>query len=138
MNKLASLTGYTPGSASVTFGNIKRKIKLLGEGLAANGPATPKNGSGAGRAKATPKSSGKRTAKAAAAGSDEEEAATPSKRPKKNSAKKPRRNADDDDDEEFASFGNIKKEELNDITTSADDFYAQAHQAAGYGYPDES
>ncbi|KAI1542971.1 PIG-U domain containing protein [Pyrenophora tritici-repentis] len=51
MNKLASLTGYTPGSASVTFGKIKQKIRLVGDSLSSAGPAPPKNGS---RAKATP------------------------------------------------------------------------------------
>lgn len=126
MNKLASLTGYTPGSACVTFGNIKRKIKLLGEGLAANGPATPKNGhAGKNGGPKTPKSSGKRS-KAATENVVE---GTPSKRSKKASLKK--RTADDDDDDEFL-FGNVKKEELADITTGADDFYAQAARAAGF------
>lgn len=44
MQKLSVLTGYTPGSASVTFGNIKRKLRLIGESLAL-GPSssiTPK------------------------------------------------------------------------------------------------
>ncbi|KAF2032292.1 hypothetical protein EK21DRAFT_87414 [Setomelanomma holmii] len=91
MEKLAKLTGYTFKSAGVSFGNIKRKLKLLGEGLSADGPATPKNG----RAKTatTSKSTGKKRAK----GSDEDEVETPSKRPKKSTRK---RNDDDDDDED--------------------------------------
>jgi hypothetical protein len=133
MQKLAALTGYTPGTASVTFGNIKRKIKLLGEGLAAAGPATPKGG-GPGRGKAagaTPRSSAKRSA---AKATEEDGTETPTKRPKKSPPKKAARNADDDDDEEF-DFGKVKKEELNDINTAADGFYAQA---SAYAYPDES
>ncbi|EOA81738.1 hypothetical protein ACJQWK_11114 [Exserohilum turcicum] len=39
MVKLAALTGYTPGSASVTLGNIKRKIKLVGDSAAADASA---------------------------------------------------------------------------------------------------
>jgi len=123
MQKLASLTGYTTGSASVTFGNIKRKIKLLGEGLAADGPATPKNGAGAGRSKAsaTPKKRGTSSATAA----DDE---SPTKRAKKQSAKKNRMNEDQDDDEDFAP--KVKKEELADINQAANDFYGQLQAAA--------
>ncbi|EFQ91521.1 hypothetical protein PTT_11612 [Pyrenophora teres f. teres 0-1] len=57
MNKLASLTGYTPGSATVTFGKIKHKIKLIGDSLSSSGPAPPKNGH---RAKATTTSTPKK------------------------------------------------------------------------------
>ena len=55
MNKLALLTGYTPGSASVTFGKIKQKIKLLGDSLSSAGPAAPKNGNRARHSTSTPK-----------------------------------------------------------------------------------
>ncbi|KAF2823523.1 hypothetical protein CC86DRAFT_69053 [Ophiobolus disseminans] len=134
MNKLAQLTGYTPRSASVTFGNIKRKIKLLGEGLAANGPTTPKKGGGHGRAKAgpttTPKSTGKRSAKAAANGDDDipDPEETPTKRAKKAGSKKAREDLDDDE-EEF-NFGRIKKEEIDDIHNSATGLYDQMSRAA--------
>lgn len=42
---------------------------------------------------------------------------------------------DDDEDEEFSSkgFGGIKKEEVADIRSGADEFYAQAARAAA-GY----
>jgi hypothetical protein len=124
MEKLADLTGYTPGSASVTFGNIKRKIKLLGEDLAANGPATPKKAGGPGRSKTTtPKSTGKR---GAAKTADNE---SPTKRTKKNSTKKTRDDLEDDD-EHFAPP--VKKEEVNDINEGANDFYSQVQNAAGY------
>lgn len=128
MNKLASLTGYTPGSASVTFGNIKRKIKLLGERLAADGPATPKKAGGPGRGKAgtTPKSTGKR-----GAGKTIDDSESPTKRAKKGRAKK--RNDDDDDDEELFT-PKVKKEELADITSGANDFYDQLHNASGYDF----
>jgi hypothetical protein len=124
MNKLASLTGYTPGSASVTFGNIKRKIKLLGEGLAADGPANPKKTGGPGRGKTgtTPKSTGKR---GAAANDDE----SPTKRAKKSSAKKSR--SSDDDEEDI--IPKVKKEELVDINEGANGFYNQL-QGATYEF----
>jgi hypothetical protein len=131
MEKLADLTGYTPGSASVTFGNIKRKLKLLGEDLAANGPATPKKGGGPGRSKTTtPKSTGKRAAPKATGKTDE----SPTKRTKKNAPKKMRDNSDDDDDEQLAP--RVKKEEVNDIIESADNFYSQIKDAAS-GYDPE-
>jgi hypothetical protein len=125
MNKLAFLTGYTPGSASVTFGNIKRKIKLLGEGLAANGPTTPKKASGSGRGKAgtTPKSTGKRGA--------DKDGESPTKRAKKGAAMK-RSNDESDDEELFAP--KVKKEESADITTGANDFYDQLQNASGGQY----
>lgn len=119
MTKLASLTGYTVGSAGVTFGNIKRKIKLLGEGLTADDQATPKKGGGPGRSKSsitTPKSTGKRGAASKSAGDDESE--TPTKRSKKQKAR------DDDDDEDEEMFApRVKKEELNDINNGAMSFY---------------
>jgi flagellum-specific peptidoglycan hydrolase FlgJ len=132
MVKLASLTGYTPGSASVTFGNIKRKLKQLGEGLAADGPATPKNGRS--KATATPKSStSKRTASSKPADADDEDQPTPSKRPKKTAAPKKSRDANDDDDDDEHFVPRVKKEEVEDLNASANDFYAQMHgAAAGY------
>ncbi|CAO2657215.1 Nn.00g033410.m01.CDS01 [Neocucurbitaria sp. VM-36] len=90
IQKLARLTGYTPGSASVTMGNIKRKLKLLGESLSQNGPATPKKTGGPGRSKTTtPKRGGKR----AAAESD-----APSKRQKQGSRKAREQSVEDEDE----------------------------------------
>jgi hypothetical protein len=134
MVKLASLTGYTPGSASVTFGNIKRKLKLLGEGLAADGPATPKKGGGPGRSKAsgaTPKSTGKRSVSKAPGTADE----TPTKRAKKGTVKKAR-DDDHDDDEHF--HPNVKREEVAELNSNALDFYGQMSNAAvGYASQEE-
>jgi hypothetical protein len=121
MVKLASLTGYTPGSASVTFGNIKRKLKLLSE-VAASSPATPKKG--ASKSSTTPQSTGKRGAKMG----DEE---SPTKRAKETPAKKAR-NDDEDDDEYF--IPKIKKEEANHITQGADVFYKQIQKAGRYDF----
>jgi hypothetical protein len=95
MIKLARLTGYTTGSAATVFGNIKRKIKTLGDSLSGDGPATPKTSK-----TGTPKSTGKRGRKAA-----EEE--TPTKRQKKGGAKK---EVSEDDDEDF-STPVVKQEE---------------------------
>jgi hypothetical protein len=135
MVKLASLTGYTAGSASVTFGNIKRKLKLLGEGLAADGPATPKKGGGPGRGKtsgATPKSSGKRGASKAPGTAEDE---TPTKRAKKVAPKKKR---EDDDDDDEHSLPNVKREEVEDLNSSAMDFYDQmSHAVVGYASHEE-
>lgn len=144
MVKLARLTGYasppspnptshhpltppqTPGSASVTFGNIKRKLKMLGEGLTADGPATPKNGH-AGKAKSTgtPRSSTKRARKS----STDDDDATPSKKSKKNATKK-NSTPDDDDDEELVA-PRIKKEELADLNNGAVSYFDQLQKAAG-------
>lgn len=89
----------------MTFGNIKRKLKLHGEALAGNSPATPKRGGSSGRPKtATPKSTNKRGAAAAANG-------TPSKRSKKGGKQQPNE-SDQDDEEDFrVPDVRIKKEE---------------------------
>jgi hypothetical protein len=119
MTKLTSLTGYTVGSASVTFGRIKSKLKLMGESLSADGPAPPKT-----TPKGTPKGAAKTTSRAKATPNGKRGAAaysTPSKRQKK--APQPTSSAscnaaavdDDDDDEDFSGMGvggaKIKKEE---------------------------
>lgn len=113
MQKLAALTNYTPASASVTLGNIKRKIKLVegnatdtstkdktsDSGSAAPPPSTPPkkrapasgSASSTPRKNATPKSTGKRGRRGKEAGhaTDATAAAaadppqTPTKRQKK-------------------------------------------------------
>ncbi|KAL1796340.1 hypothetical protein ACET3X_004880 [Alternaria dauci] len=114
MTKLAALTGYTIGSASVTFGKIKTKIRLLGESLSTNGPSTPRKTGGPGRAKATstpmstPKKRGPPTT------SD-----TPAKRARKGTRQPTSSPSDDvsaadddgDEDEEFEKKVKVKKEE---------------------------
>ncbi|KAJ4989833.1 hypothetical protein SVAN01_04670 [Stagonosporopsis vannaccii] len=116
--KLAQLGGYTPASANVTFGKIKRKLKAKAAGPSAV-PDTPKKGAG-GRPK-TPKS-GKR-------GATEEPAAagTPSKKGKK--ATKP---VNDDDEDEFVNL-KVKKEEIASINGEADAFFKEATEYAGLG-----
>ncbi|KAH9863115.1 hypothetical protein IAQ61_009392, partial [Plenodomus lingam] len=105
-HKLASLTGYTPGSASVTMGNIKRKLKILGDSLTSkSGPTTPKK-------TVTPKST---------AGSKRGAPAneTPSKRQKSGGRPKQQHSAkdDEDDDEEMTKTEEsikVKKELFED------------------------
>jgi hypothetical protein len=130
MQKLALLTGYTPSSASVTFGTIKRKLKALGD---AAGPATPKNGSSKASTTTPSRSGAKRAAKPAA---DD----TPSKRAKKTAPAPPHKAkhpsaqdaaAADDDDELFAPA--IKKEEVLELNVGANLYFDQLQSAAA-GY----
>ena len=106
MNKLAALTGYTPGSAGFTMGKIKRKLKNKTAGISEDSPA-PKSRSGRPRtatAISTPK---KRGATAAA----------PASASKRRAARQPTSSAsdgnnDDDDDDDFGLGGpKVKKEE---------------------------
>tara|TARA_R110002003_G_scaffold1184_16_gene22702 strand:- start:4532 stop:4957 length:426 start_codon:yes stop_codon:yes gene_type:complete len=136
MNKLAALTGYTPGSAAFTMGKIKRKLKNKTAGISADNP-TPKKSTGRPRTKSSP--AGKKNGNGKRAASSEEDDgnadATPSRRPKK-AAKKTQ--DDEDDDEEFARHA-IKKEEVTDLNFRACDFYNQLSGAAGVnGYGFES
>jgi hypothetical protein len=87
------LTGYTEGSASVTIGKIKRKLKTHGGGgdSGATPVATPKKTPVA----KTPKS-GKR---AAAAAIDFDESPTKRKKKQPSVNAQQDRNADDDDEE---------------------------------------
>jgi hypothetical protein len=127
MDKLAALTGYTPGSASVTLGKIKQKIKLVGSSTPA-APITPKRAGGPVRGKA---SSAKR---GAAKANDDDE--SPSKK-RKAPAKKIREEdiEADDDEEQFMGIG-IKKEQSPEGMGSYE-FYDQAREAAGYEIEDE-
>jgi hypothetical protein len=128
MQKLALLTGYTPGSASVTFGTIKRKLKALGD---AAGPATPKNGSSKASTTTPSRSGAKRAAKPAA---DD----TPSKRAKKPAPPHKAKHlsaqdaADDDDDDELFAPA-IKKEEVLELNVGAN-LYFDHLQSAAAGY----
>ncbi|KAF9735466.1 hypothetical protein PMIN06_006922 [Paraphaeosphaeria minitans] len=61
IKKLARITGYTEGSASVTIGKIKRKLKTLGAGGGA-GESTPKKTPAAKTPAAKTPTSGKRGA----------------------------------------------------------------------------
>ncbi|KAF2132106.1 hypothetical protein P153DRAFT_184310 [Dothidotthia symphoricarpi CBS 119687] len=127
MTKLASLTGYTTGSASVTFGNIKRKIKLLGESLSSNGPATPKKTGGPGRSKATPASTSTSGRKKKRGAADNGAADTPSKKKKKAA-----HDYDGDDvDEEFV-VPKVKKEEVQDLALEGQ-FWGQVEDFAQVG-----
>ncbi|KAI4637797.1 hypothetical protein J4E83_000615 [Alternaria metachromatica] len=108
MVKLAALTGYTPGSASVTFGNIKRKLKNMAAGASEDSPATPAKSRSGGRPRtattSTPKKRGATTAAPASAS-------------KRRAARQPTYSNeasanDDDDDDDFGLHGpKVKKEE---------------------------
>jgi len=108
MNKLAALTGYTPGSAGFTMGKIKRKLKNKTAGISEDSPAA-KSRSGRPRtatATSTPKKRGATAAPTSA-----------SKRSKKGAAARETTSSvsdanDDDDDDVFGLNGpKVKKEE---------------------------
>jgi hypothetical protein len=97
------------------MGKIKRKLKA--KAARSSGVVnTPKKTAGASK---TPKSGKHGTSEAAAQG-------TPTKKSK--NASKPV-NDDNDDDDEFATFS-VKKEEVNEINSSADTFFQDNHYAA--------
>ncbi|KAF2476638.1 uncharacterized protein BDR25DRAFT_375639 [Lindgomyces ingoldianus] len=130
--KLARLAGYTEGSAKVTLGNIKRKMKIHASGLEANSaPTTPKKpATGTGK---TPKSSGKRAASGATSGE------SLSKRGKKvatgGAGKKGKgRVEDEEDDEEEFKAPKIKDEEVGDLERGAREFYEAAMRNNSQGY----
>ncbi|KAI4617489.1 hypothetical protein J4E80_005692 [Alternaria sp. BMP 0032] len=108
MVKLAALTGYTPGSASVTFGNIKRKLKNMAAGASEDSPPAKSRSGGRPRAAttSTPKKRGATAAPSSA-----------SKRSKKGAAARETTSSasdanDDDDDDDFGLHGpKVKKEE---------------------------
>ncbi|KAF9699181.1 hypothetical protein EKO04_003192 [Ascochyta lentis] len=122
-HKLAQLTGYTPGSASVTLGKIKRKLKNRASGITTSTPVTPKRQATSRVPRGTPKSSAKRGA------TDEAAAGTPSKKGK---ASKLAASDDNDDEEEFAAF-RVKKEEAEDLANGADAFFQEATAYATAG-----
>jgi hypothetical protein len=109
MDKLAKLTGYTTGSASVTLGKIKRKMKQHAEG------ASPIS---------TPRKHTAGTKKRGPAGRDEE---TPRK-------KKAAKRYDSDDEEEFKHV-KVKKEERDELLHGAGQYFQQqeGYQAQGHG-----
>jgi hypothetical protein len=128
MAKLARLTGYTEGSASVTFGKIKRKLKSHTAGLdGANTNAlptsTPKKTGGPGRGKTGTPGSG--AGKKRNGDGDD----SPTKKAKA-TPKKSKKLVDEDDEDEFVS-PRIKKEELGDLTDTAASFYQQPTVGAG-------
>ncbi|KAF1841562.1 uncharacterized protein K460DRAFT_293388 [Cucurbitaria berberidis CBS 394.84] len=136
MQKLARLTGYTPGSASVTFGNIKRKIKLLGDSLSGNGPATPKKGGAGGRSKtATPKRSGGGGKRGLTAAQND----TPSKKRQKTGGRKAREEIEHEDEveeeeeERDLASSVIKKEDVIEDREASYGFLNQLTQAADLG-----
>ena len=121
MPRLAELTGYTVGSASVTLGKIRRKMKLHAEGASA--PSTPKKPAGVskstpkGTPKGTPKSSPKkRTVPDSTSGS-----------PKKKKGKQ----VDNDDDYEEFHTPHIKAEEHKDLLRDAGEFLVKNEYASG-------
>lgn len=121
MDKLAELTGYTSGSASVTLGRIKRKLKSFSADPALASPA--KSAKSKASAAATPKS-----AKRGAAGTDGDESPTKKTKatPRKGSAKGKKAM---DDDDEYANV-KIKGEETDDLLKSAAIYYQNAGKDA--------
>ncbi|OAL56525.1 hypothetical protein IQ07DRAFT_674709 [Pyrenochaeta sp. DS3sAY3a] len=113
--KLALLTGYTKGSAAVTFQKIKKKIGDLGASISGVPiPATPKKNN-AGKAAATPKSGGKRAATANE---------SPTKRAKKTVGKKGKKVVDEDEEPEVEPM-KVKKEEVDDEDEETTDDVAE-------------
>ncbi|KAH7563490.1 hypothetical protein BM1_00537 [Bipolaris maydis] len=115
MVKLGALAGYTPASASVTFGRIKSKIKLLGGSLhdtpgtpgTPGMPGTPSKSTPKKKA-ATPASTPRKRKNTAAAAAAAAADATPSKK-----GKMLRREDDVEDDDEVikCDVPGVKKEE---------------------------
>lgn len=82
--KLAGLSGYTVGSAKVTFGKVKRKIKALQPGAEGSIVVTPKKGRApAAATPKTPKTGTKRAAANADSPAPKKARATPKGRGKK-------------------------------------------------------
>ena len=107
----ADILQYTAGSASVTFGKIKRKLKAKAAGSSGAPLTTPKK----------PAAGKSRTPRSSKRGATEDATGTPSKKGKK--ATKPANN--DEDEEEFSIF-KVKKEEVADINNGADVFFQEA------------
>lgn len=129
MDKLAALTGYTPGSASGTLSKIKQKIKMVGSGAPAT-PLTPKKPAGAGRAKTAS------SAKRGATKVNNDEASHPRRSARSPPRKLVMRGLDvDDDEEDFVSAG-VKKEHSPEEFDGYG-FYDQAREAAGFGVDEE-
>jgi hypothetical protein len=111
MVKLASLTGYTPGSAAFTMGKIKRKLKNKTAGISSDSPAAKSRQGRPRTANSTPSAS---TPKKRGATTAFE---TPSKRARKGAAGRQPTSSpsgDDDVDEDFGESKpnvKVKKEE---------------------------
>ena len=135
MVNLAALTGYTPGSASVTFGNIKRKLKNMAAGASEDSP--PAKSRSGGRAKATANTTPKKRGATAAPTSA-------SKRFKKGAAARETTSsasdANDDDDDDFGLNGpKVKKEEpaFNDgFDLVEEDVPSRDARGMSYGFLD--
>jgi hypothetical protein len=120
------LTGYTEGSAKVTIGNIKRKLKNHAGGVATPA-ATPKKASGK-----TPTASTK--GKKRTAGIDNGDDESPTKKSKAQAKSKSKAKKPDDDDDEFAHV-RIKKEEVRGVANDFEQYLAQVHQSGnGHGF----
>ncbi|KAH6620452.1 hypothetical protein C7974DRAFT_234414 [Boeremia exigua] len=118
--KLAQLTGYTPGSASVTFGKIKRKLKAKAAGSSAVSVTPKKAAGGIPKTPKTPKSGKRGATEDAATG-------TPSKKGKKAS-----KAVNDEEEDEFDNLP-IKKEEVAEVNAIADGFFKEATAYAAFG-----
>jgi hypothetical protein len=129
MNKLASLTGYTPGSAAFTMGKIKRKLKNKTAGISEDNPAAKSRPGRPRTATVTAISTNKKR--------DATAAPVPAKRPRKGAVPREPTSSPsehlfnaEDDDEDFSLGIKIKKEE------PVFKHEERAASAASYGFLD--
>ena len=110
MLKLASLTGYTAGSARFALGQLKTKIKKYNDGKEGATPkSTPKSTPKKPAASKTPTSRGKRAASSVA-----NVDGTPTKKRAKKSAEKVAVQEQDNGDEDEGDFKHMIKTEIED------------------------
>ncbi|KAI4653506.1 hypothetical protein J4E93_001272 [Alternaria ventricosa] len=131
MNKLAALTGYTPGSAGFTMGKIKRKLKNKTAGISEDSPAA-KSARGRPRT-ATTSTPKKRGATAAPTSASKRRARQPTSSPSHS-------DANDDDDDDFGLGGpKVKKEEPafdDGFDLVEEDVSARDARGVSYGFLD--
>jgi hypothetical protein len=120
--KFAQLTGYTEGSAKVTLGNIKRKLKNHASGITGTPASTPKKS--ATPSVKTPKSGGgkKRAVAEDANGNGNDE--SPTKKARTPAKAKPKKKREEDADDEFADV-KIKSEEVRHVENDFQAFLKQ-------------
>ncbi|KAF2007266.1 hypothetical protein P154DRAFT_614675 [Amniculicola lignicola CBS 123094] len=135
MAKLAQLTGYTHASAGVTFGKIKRKLKIFAASSQPMDYASTPTKKGTTSTGAVPRSSAKRYAtkpKSGAAGFGDE---SPTKKSRKNGGrmKNGNRGGESDDDDEFKDV-KVKKEEVGSLLEGVEEYYNRGQgQGQGWG-----
>ncbi|KAF2705001.1 hypothetical protein K504DRAFT_506469 [Pleomassaria siparia CBS 279.74] len=119
IDRLAQLTGYTPGSASVTLGKIKKKMR--DHAKMSTPISTPRKAS-SGSVNKTPKSGTKRPAPAAS------EPAGKKKKNKEEAHKRLDQQYDDNDQEEEYRHIKVKNEETADLLRGAGEYLSHPQQ----------